>query len=315
MKASYFKMWFLLALVAMGCRDQQTKKTEGGSMDDFPSQMVRFLPIAENPIFKGTGKATWDRNIRERGYILYDGIYKMWYTGYNDSISEERFLGLALSKDGIHWKRFSERPLLKGLWTEDMQVVKYNDLYYMFAEGKNDVSHLLTSLDGIEWTPQGKLSIYNVNGDSIVPPYGTPTVWVENDRKYLFYERNDLGVWLATSNDFRTWTNVQEEPVLKMGPLNNDSGAVAANQIVKYHGKYYMFYHGSANPDWMKPGAQAEWTSNVAMSKDLINWTKYPQNPIVKGDHSSNILVFNGKEHILYTTHDNVWKYDHHNSN
>src|SRR5690606_32719589 len=127
--------------------------------------------------------------------------------------------------------------------------VKYNHKFYMFAEGKNDVAHLLTSPDGINWTSEGNLTILKANGEPISKgPFGTPTVWIEGDKKYLFYERDDLGIWLATSDDFITWTNVQDGEVLKMGPESYDSGAVAANQIVKYGNKYYMFYHGSSNP-------------------------------------------------------------------
>ncbi len=71
-----------------------------------------------------------------------------------------------------------------------------------------------------------------------------------------------------------------------------------------------MYYHGSSNPDWMDPGVVALWTSNVAMSTDLVNWVKYPDNPIVEGDHSSPVLVFDEKEYKLYTMHDKVWRYD-----
>lgn len=316
MKKGYSIPVLLVLGVALSCKDYKTKKTERDVVEDVPSEMVKFSPIDQNPVFKGTGEGTWDKNLRERGYILYDNGYKMWYTGYNDSISEKRFLGLATSEDGIEWKRFSEQPILPEIWTEDMQVVKHNNLYYMFAEGQNDVAHMLTSPDGISWTSQGNLSILKENGTPIDEgPYGTPTVWIEDGKKYLYYERNDLGIWLASSEDFKTWTNVQDEPVLKMGPHDYDSGAVAANQIVKFNGRYYMFYHGSSNPDWMKPGVEALWTSNVAISTDLVNWTKYPGNPIVEGDHSSPILVLNGQKYILFTMHDQVYRYDPHSAN
>jgi hypothetical protein len=55
--------------------------------------------------------------------------------------------------------------------------------------------------------------------------------------------------------------------------------------------------------------SSTEWTSNVAMSKDLIHWTKYPGNPIVKGDFSSPITVFDGKQFRLYTMHPSVCLY------
>ncbi len=42
--------------------------------------------------------------------------------------------------------------------------------------------------------------------------YGTPSIWYENGLWYLFYEREDLGIWLATSPDLRygptNWMNL-----------------------------------------------------------------------------------------------------------
>lgn len=302
----------LFIFVGFSCKNKNAETINDKEIENFPASLVQFSASPHNPVFEGTNEETWDKNLRERGYILYENDqYKMWYTGYNDSISDLRHLGYATSKDGIHWERYAKQSILPEIWVEDMQVVKYNNLYYMVAEGKGDIAHLLASSDGISWNTQGNLSILKVNGQPIDEgPYGTPVVWVENDKKYLFYERNDLGIWLATSEDFKTWTNIQDEPVLKMGPEKYDSGAVAANQIIKYGGKYYMYYHGSNNPDWMNPGVVALWTSNVAMSSDLINWIKYPNNPIVEGDHSSPIMVFDGYAYKLYTMHNKVWIYN-----
>jgi len=315
----YFKMKhvspfvaLLLVVSAISCNTKSTTSEKTNTDEDFPATMVQFSPNASSPIFQGTGADTWDKQIRERGYILYeDGLYRMWYSGYNEGISEVKYLGYATSKDGLHWVRFSEEPILKDIWVEDMHVIKHNGLYYMLAEGRGDITHLLTSTDGITWDSKGDISIFKVNGEPISEgPYGTPTMWIENGKIYLYYERNDEAIWLATSTDFINWINVQDEAVLEKGPGEYDAGAVATNQIIKYEGKYYMFYHGSSNPDWMKPGVEALWTSNLAMSTDLIHWTKYPQNPIVEGDHSSPILVFDGNKYSLFTLHDKVWRYD-----
>ena len=194
-----------------------------------------------------------------------------------------------------------------------MHVIKHNGLYYMMAEGRNDITHLLTSKDGVEWYEKGDIKILKTNGEPIDEgPYGTPTIWIEDGVNYLFYERNDLAIWLAKSEDFMEWTNVQDDPVLERGPEEYDKGAVAANQILKYNGRYYMYYHASTSSDWMDPNAQAVWSSNVAVSSNLIDWEKYDQNPIVDGDHSSPIVVFDEKtkEYILYTMHDIVWRYN-----
>jgi len=278
------------------------------SRKDFPDEMVSYTPYKVNPVFKGTEAETWDRTIRERGYILYEnGTYKLWYTGYKKEDSDPKSLGYATSDDGINWKRYPGNPVFSEKWTEDMFVLKDHDKYFMYAEGKNDVAHLLTSENGINWQEQGDLIIRKTNGDTIPGPYGTPNVLIENGRWYLFYERNDEGIWLAKSDDHRSWINIQDEPVLNRGPEKYDFIMLAANQVVKYNDMYYMYYHGLSKED--HPDSTGIWTSNVAKSADLIHWIKYPGNPIVPGDHSSPILVFDGTKYRLYTMHPAVWLY------
>ena len=300
----------VLMVTMIGCRTNQKPADKSENDEDFPEEMVEFVPYEANPVFEGTGLDTWDKQIRERGYILFeDSTYKMWYSGYKGDAADPKFLGYATSSDGINWNRHPENPIFSEKWTEDMFVIQDEGKYYMYAEGENDIAHLLTSDDGINWNEEGDLDICLTNGESIPGPYGTPTVWIENGKWYLFYERNDEGIWLAVSTDHKVWTNVQDDPVLKMGPEEYDARAVAVNQVVKFKGRYYIFYHGSSNPDWADPASYALWTSNVAMSTDLTHWVKYPENPIVKGDHSSPIMVFDGNRFHLYTMHASVWIY------
>lgn len=233
----------------------------------------------------------------------------MWYTGYDGTANSTKYLGLATSPDGIKWTRNEKNPVFDQKWTEDMFVFRFEDKYYMYAEGLHDIAHLLISDDGVSWQEQGDLVILTAAGDTIPGPYGTPSILIENGKWHLFYERNDEGIWLAVSDDHMTWTNVQDEPVLQKGPGDYDSGAVACNQIIKLNGKYYMYYHGTSDSGWASPDAKSIWTSNVAMSDDLIHWTKYPGNPVVEGDHSSPIMVHDGEGYRLYTMHDEVWLY------
>ena len=288
---------FLFMLLGSGCRNIDTVT--------FPPEIVDFIPYKNNPVFRGTGTDTWDKGIRERGYILHEGdIYHLWYTGYNHDHGETYFLGYANSHDGINWTRYSENPIFKESWVEDMQVIKYDSIYYMFAEGKDDIAHMLVSMDGIHWQEKGNLTIHQTNGEPISSgPYGTPTIWIEGEKWYLFYERNDQGIWLAVSIDRAVWTNVQDNPVIAMGPEPYDLKGVAVNQIIKYKNRYYAYYHATAFDPWR------DWTTNVAMSEDLIHWVKYPNNPIISGDKSSGILVPVDNQYYLYTMHPDVWVY------
>lgn len=306
-KKSRFKnltSFVLISLfLAMSCNDP-TGGSKGPESKEtlFPSEIIHFIPHKSNPVFSGTGKDTWDEEIRERGYILKeeDG-YHLWYTGYRKNHDKPLQLGYATSPDGIVWTRYKENPIFGESWVEDMMVVKSDSLYYMFAEGRDDIAHMLTSNDKIHWKDHGSLKIQYTDGRPLTPgPYGTPTVWIENGIWYLFYERNDEAIWLASSKDLKVWTNVQDEPVLNKGPEGYDKFGVALNQVIKYQGAYYGYYHGTAFEDWH------EWSTNIAVSDDLVNWKKYDSNPIMKENKSSGIVVHDGSQYRLYTMHPQV---------
>lgn len=273
--------------------------------EEFPAELVRFRPYDQNPIFRGAGGDAWDSKIRERGWILRDGAtWRMWYTGYDASAKPQMMLGHATSPDGLVWTRDAANPIYREHWVEDMMIVKRGDTYYMFAEGKDDRAHLLTSRDGLRWQREGLLDVRDTKGKSLPDgPLGTPAAWFENDVWNLFYERSDLGVWLARSKDLKVWTNVQDEPVLSLGPEPYDKQMIALNQIIKYDDRYYAYYHGSGTAD--KPRL---WTTNVAVSTDLVHWKKFAGNPLLpeRENKSSGYVVHDGKQFRLYTMHPEV---------
>ena len=295
----------LLAVFAIGCNkpSSSTEEETANEEDLFPKELTTFVAHEKNPLFAGTGGDTWDEVIRERGYILReDDGYHLWYTGYREAaLDGDKALGYATSPDGIVWTRYQGNPIFSENWVEDMMVLKDDSLYYMFAEGKNDIAHMLTSTDKIHWSDHGSLKILQTNGEPLTPgPCGTPTVFIEGDVWYLFYERNDDGVWLATSTDLMEWTNIQDEPVLEKGPETYDKFGVAVNQVIRYGDLYYAYYHGTPTEDW------SVWNTNVAVSKDLVEWKKYPSNPILEENKSSGILVHDGAQYRLYTMHEKV---------
>ena len=262
-----------------------------GAEDQFPPELVRFRPYAGNPVFTAQGPGHWDRQIRERGWILRCGpVWHLWFTGYDDPPSGEegtRRLGHATSKDGLRWTRDGASPLLPELWIEDMVVVAHNGQFFMFAEGRHDRAHWLTSPDGVAWIARGPLDVRGTDGQPIADgPLGTPAVWFDDGTWRLLFERGDRAVWLATSKDLKVWTLVSDDPVLTPGPAEYDRAMIAVDQVIKYRGRYYAIYHGTGALD----GDQI-WTTNIAASPDGIHWTKYAGNPIVPGDRSSGLLV------------------------
>ena len=180
--AAYNFSFLLLLAVLFSCnKPSSVSEAEAAKEQDlFPEELTTFTSYEKNPLFTGTGGDTWDEAIRERGYILReDDGYHLWYTGYREPSKERSLaLGYATSADGIVWTRYQGNPIFSENWVEDMMVVKHDSLYYMFAEGKGDIAHLLTSSDKLRWIDHGSLQIQRANGEPLTPgPYGTPTVF------------------------------------------------------------------------------------------------------------------------------------------
>ncbi|OJW08513.1 MAG: glycosylase [Planctomycetales bacterium 71-10] len=288
--------WMPVAIVlvaAMGA--------EGRAFDE-PWAFARWKPVGDGPVFAGTGGGSWDGRLRERGFILPEGDgYTLWYTGYERDKPLRMSLGRAVSGDGADWRRDERNPVFRDAWAEDVFVARVDGGYQMFAEGRGDIVHRLTSADGVRWADHGSLDVRNADGSPIEPgSFGTPTAWFEGGVWHLFYERGDMGVWLATSRDLKVWTNVRDEPVLARGPEPFDRAQIALNQVVRRGGWYYAFYHALADV------AVRDWTTNLARSRDLIHWEKYPGNPIIGGNRSSAVLVPTPRGDRLYTMHPDV---------
>ena len=70
MKSLAYLQIVSLLLFTFSCKAQQKPVTGNINKEEFPGEMVEFVPYKMNPVFKGTGTNTWDKQIRERG-ILY----------------------------------------------------------------------------------------------------------------------------------------------------------------------------------------------------------------------------------------------------
>jgi hypothetical protein len=265
-----------------------------------PAALTSFVPYEQNPVLSPR-PGRWDAQFRERGWVLKDGgIYHLWYTGAERGGSCPGALGYATSSDGLSWVRQSESPVYMETWIEDATVVKQGGIFYMFAEGVEDQAQLLTSQDGAHWDRVGTLDIRREDGSRLSRgPFGTPAVLYKEGIWYLFYERLDDGIWLATSRDLKTFTNVSDQPVLGLGPGPYDEIRVSMNQVFEYAGRYYAYYNGQ--------GRSSRWTTNIAVSDDLVHWAKYAGNPL--SDQVISIAVADGPKVRLYVMSPEVQVY------
>jgi hypothetical protein len=231
------------------------------------------------------------------------GALTAYYYGANGS--DVRQVGKATSSDnGYTWTNRSVAIApsgVNGSWykTDIFQptVVKRasDGMLLMMAVGLENETYdtgkigVLTSDDGgATWDDGGsKLTIdmfeYE-NGDPITE-FGVPRVIKRSSGDYLLVlegqtaNSNHWRVFAATSSTFTgTWTPLNDgKPILMPTSSTWEDIGVANAQLIEIEsGAYVMAYNGRGT------GAPGGWQVGFASSTDLVNWYRYPGNPVIK---------------------------------
>ncbi len=114
----------------------------------------------------------WEERVNRCCIAHKDSQYYMWYTGQTNDRS---FIGLALSDDGLEWRRVSKKPVLEPStdwekaavmypnvrWDEEAQLFK---MYYSAGEqnAPNAIGYA-TSPNGINWTRYANNPIFTAD--------------------------------------------------------------------------------------------------------------------------------------------------------
>ena len=90
----------------------------------------------------------------------------------------------------------------------------------------------------------------------------------------------EQGIFHSTSKDLITWKD--EGVAITIGkPDDWDGGKIASGNIVKHGDTFYLFYPGIR--EHPRPG-ECVTPIGLATSKDMVHWTKHPDNPILVPD-------------------------------
>ena len=221
-------------------------------------EKIKFSSIVNDTVaLYSPSESGWDTSFREVGnFITSNDTILSTYSGYDGSYEGDNvYVGLTYSTDGgeTFVRGNNEGNIIPSRSMEDPYLVKHNGKYYLYAEDKEDVPfrniRLFTSFDLINWTDEGDVLDIGTGWES--QDVSSPTVVVENDTFYLFYEgRSDTqggAIGVATSSDGINFTKSDLNPIFSGTGINSDS-RWAKNVVpddIKYLGNnHYMIYHG-----------------------------------------------------------------------
>ena len=205
-------------------------------------------------------------------FRAHDRFY-MLYVGF-DGIGYQT--GLAESTDLLHWNRTA----LVGPRDETSQWTKYNLAISSILRDK--------SLHGA--------------GEALKHNGRYLAAW--NAYPHAGYETGAAVIGLATSVDLVHWKLT--EPVLRPedGTPWEHGGLYRPDLLRRPDGTFLLFYNAKTDPLPRFEGGGWREQSGVAISRDLIRWTRYPGNPILpNGPHESNDARFASNPYVMTYEH------------
>lgn len=214
-----------------------------------------FNKYPYNPVLPYDSPNAWESKGRLMPTVIYDeGVYKMWYGGYNGSFQS---LGYATSNEGVKWKLFENNPVLKPDLTyekhiSENSVIRDNDLFKIWFTVQlitgNYVIKYAISNDGKEWFRQNVygLDVHKWEDNNNIY---APTVIKINENKYIMlYNAKQNNIWkigYADSIDGITWYKTAY-PVIE--PTENwEKPATGRPWMIYYKNNNLLevFYHSS----------------------------------------------------------------------
>ena len=236
-----------------------------------------------NPVLDKGEMGTWDAGgVAAKSLVKVDNTFYLYYQG--DNGSGMIGIGVATSKDLIHWDKSPHNPILtrgsswESAWV-GMPCVIYDGRWKMLYEGC-DGTHsqigMATSNNGITWTKYGRNPVLTIGeiGSWDAGSVGTPSIVKVDKKYYVYYVATDGTVYtntgLATSHDLITF-NKETNPVLRRNAGQFDSQECSLNSIIYMDNQFIAMLSGYDGINW---------SIGYAHSDDGIHFEKYSHNPL-----------------------------------
>lgn len=292
-------------------------------------RVVHPATISPEPVLRAD--KPWENSAYIYGTAYLDGVYKMWYTAYND-IPPHYHMAYAESKDGINWTKpdlgiFEFEGSKKNNITDGSGTVAYNpyappERRYAsmgFVQGVPNETmgyYVWFSADGLHWKRASEKPAL-LDGDVSVMTYDHHTKrYIASIKKRMFTARTpgiyERTAFVSTSTDAINW----EKPHIAVSGDYADDGRaeslggleaqIYGMPVIPYESTYlgfpWLFYITNYTKGMHAGAGDGPVEVQIASSRDLIRWSRPVRTPVINpglpgswnvGAHysASNILV------------------------
>lgn len=241
-----------------------------GYVDVNPENPKEIYKVSNKPVLDiGVPGAFDDNGVVPISVLRIDGQILLYYIGFQLGVKVPyyMFCGLAISKDGEHFERYSQTPILDRSENElyarcGVNVIFDNNKYRMYYIGSIGAGWTMSqaglkplytmmyleSNDGIHWDgePQQCLEFQSQDEHG----FGRPYVWKEDGIYKMLYSIRTYSrgyyIGYAESGDEKNWLRKDSEAGIDLSKGDTwDSKNLSYPSRFEYGEKVYLFYNGN----------------------------------------------------------------------
>ena len=248
--SNIFKMWY--------------SNLHGGGVTDIGySESVDGINWGKiiSPVLTKGQQGAWDDFKVAIAEVIKDASeYKMYYIGMQEQ-NNQWGIGLAVSKDRIHWQKYPS-PVLSANENEFQisvhSVVKKDDVYYLYYNAFLNLSNeskicLAISSDGINWERYSNNPILAPSQNWEQGCVSNPSVIIDGNEFIMVYENSPMhvGFGMAVSKDGKNWTKLNSNPFFTTNNTSNFwASKISYPSLFNFVNEYRLYYTGYQNNDF-----------------------------------------------------------------
>ena len=251
--------------------------------------MIKFSKINSQPIIGRESGSFHSIHAANPDLILFNNKYHFYFRGQDERCADQIGVGFSTPEnfDGINWEMHHSNPVIKvskdpkdydSQHILDPAAIEINGKVYLYYSGhpmdksKSFSTCMAISGDGILFEKSDK--------NPIIIGAICPEIIEFNNTYYLFYQRLSkekyFNIYYNTSKDGINFSPENEVMVFSPSKIKGtfDEFSISTVRIWRENDIFYMTY-GGCNKYFDYPIA-----FGLARSKDLLNWERYPENPV-----------------------------------